>query len=381
MKKGFWITFSLLLLSLVVFGVFHFYGLSRVAQAGPVGNGKEPERGVPPVATIGEVRKEKPLPVVTVQTVMTANLSKTMELTGSVTPTRTARMASPGEGPVEVCAVRNCMVREGDLVKKGQVLLQIGRNSAAEAQLAAARQALKEQEMELQRVEQLVQGGAIAGSQLDTARSKYENARAQLAKAMESNEDYSVKAPWDGTVFKVHVAEGDYVAPRTPLIEIFDRASMVVQFAIPEAESTQVREEMPVQVRFDAHPGKTFKGKIVRVYPQLDERMRTRSVEAAMIDPVSLIPGMFSRIQVFLAQISDAVIVPAEAVRVTPDGERAVFVIQDDKAQRRKVQTGIEEAGRVQIVSGIHPGERVIVAGNENLKDGAQIQARGSEKS
>lgn len=321
----------------------------------------------------------KPLPVVKVETVRAATLSKTMALTGSVAPSRTARMASPAEGPVEVCETQNCMVREGDRVTQGQVLMQIGRKKAAEAQLAAARQVLNEQEAEFRRLEQLVRAGAIPGSELDAARSRCETARAELTKIRESNEDYVVKAPWDGVVFRVHVTEGDYVAPRMPLIEIFDPESLVVKLAVPEAQSTEVNEGTPVRVQLDAHVGGTFTGKISRVYPQLDERMRTRTVEAALDDPVDLIPGMFARVEVILARYPDAVTVPAEALRVNAAGEKTVFVLHNGKALGRKVQTGIEEAGRVQITTGVQAGDRVVVAGNETLTDGAAVKAQGEK--
>jgi membrane fusion protein (multidrug efflux system) len=118
-----------------------------------------------------------------------------------------------------------------------------------------------------------------------------------------------------------------------------------------------------------------LKGNISRVYPQLDERMRTRTVEVALSDPVELIPGMFARIQVILDSIHDAVIVPVEAVQITPGGEKTAYVFQDGKALRRKVQTGIEETNQIQILQGIQPGEQVIVMGNEKLKDGSPVRA------
>jgi membrane fusion protein (multidrug efflux system) len=266
------------------------------------------------------------------------------------------------------------MVRAGDEVDKGPVLLRLSRNKAARAQLAAAAQALKEQETELQRIAQLVQGGAIPGSELDGARSAHENARAQYAKAMESTEDYSLTAPWNGIVAKVYVTEGDYVAPRTPLIEIFDPASLVVRSAIPETISTEVREDMPVEVQLDAYPGTLFQGTLSRIFPQLDEHTHTRTVEVTLIDPVDLIPGMFARIEVVLARISDAITVPDNCLVATPEGGFTAFVVEDGKAVRRKLDTGMEINGRVQILSGLRTGDRLVVAGLEKLKDGAVVK-------
>lgn len=369
MKKSLmFIAVMAVLMSLIGFGIIQ----SRTAEETikSVIDGK----GVPSATASPGVPQPKPLPTVRVETVTPQTLTRTMALTGEVAPTRTARLASPGEGPVATCAVSSCMVREGDWVEKGQALLQISRNKSAQAQLAAAAQALKEQEKELQRITQLVEGGAVPGAQLDAARSKCENARAQLAKAEESAGDYQVVAPWSGIVSKVFVTEGDYVAPRTPLIEMFDPASLVVRFAVAETQSTEIRKGMPVQIQLDAHPGKTFPGTISRVYPGLNEKTRTRTVEALLTEPVALLPGMFARIEVVLARIPDALTVPAYSLVPTSDGGYAAFVVADGKAMRRKLSLGMEIDGRVHVLSGLQAGDRVIVAGQEKLKDGAMVK-------
>jgi len=319
----------------------------------------------------GGAPKGKPLPLVAIQKVEAAPLSRTLELTGTATPTRQARLASPGEGPIQ-----NCRVREGDQVKRGERLVTIGRSGAAAAQVTASAESVKEQQAELNRTKILVQSGAVPGSQLDTARAKYEGARALLAKARELAGDYSVAAPWDGVVSKVLVKDGDFVAPRAPLVEMYDPASLVIRFAVPEAQSTEVSKGMQVTVHLDAHPDKDFQGKISRVYPDLDTRSRTRTVEAGLDYPIFLIPGMFARLKLILQTAAGAVTVPTDAVLVLPNGEKVAFVFKDGKAQRRMVQTGVEAGGRVQVISGLQPGETVVTAGNEKLKDGMEVKVQ-----
>lgn len=246
--------------------------------------------------------------------------------------------------------------------------------------MTAAAESVKEQEAELNRIKILVQSGAVPGSQLDTARAKYEGARALLAKAREQAGDYSVDAPWDGVVSKVLVKDGDYVAPRVHLVEMYDPQSLVIKFAVPEAEATQVFKGMPVKVQLDAYAGKEFPGKVSRVYPELDSRMRTRTVEATLDYEIKLIPGMFARLQLPLQTVTDAVVVPAETVLVAGSGERHAFVVQVGKAARRRVEIGIEAGGRVQIVKGIQPGELIVTAGDEKLKDGLEVKVQEGEK-
>jgi len=319
-----------------------------------------------------EAQKAKPLPMVAVQKAEVAPLSRTLELTGTATPTRQARLASPGEGPIQ-----NCRVREGDQAKRGERLVTIGRSGAAAAQVTASAESVKEQEAELNRTKILVQSGAVPGSQLDTARAKYEGARALLAKARESAGDYSVAAPWDGVVSKVLVKDGDFVAPRAPLVEMYDPSSLVIRLAVPEAQATEVFKGTPAIVQLDAYPGKTFEGKVSLVYPDLDTRMRSRTAEVKLDYPVALIPGMFARLQVVMETVAEAVAVPGDAVLVMPNGEKVAYVLKDGKAQRRVVKTGLEAGGQVQIVSGVQLGETVVTAGNEKLKDGMEVKVQG----
>jgi membrane fusion protein (multidrug efflux system) len=138
---------------------------------------------------------------------------------------------------------------------------------------------------------------------------------------------------------------------------------------------------MLVDVSLDAYPDHIMRGRVARVYPYLDPRLRTRTIEVVPETPVGLLPGMFARLKVLLRTVNGAVVVPVEAVVITPDGQRVVFVTEDGKAIRRPVETGIEEGDRIEIIAGVRLGEKVIVAGNEKIKDGAAVSLSGEEKS
>jgi len=311
----------------------------------------------------------KSLPVVSVTAVSSGTISRTIELDGTVEAEKLARISSPAEGPIG-----DCRVREGDHVTKGQQILCIGRDKTISALLSAAQADLTKEKDELERVTKLVENGAIPGDQLEIARSKYENAKAQLAKAEESRGDYWILAPFSGIVSKVMVVQGNYVAPRTPLIEIFDPASLVVRFSVPEADSQSVRIGQTLSVRLDAYPGKIFPARICHVYPTLDASTRTRLVEVTLLENISMIPGLFARIRMDVQTHENAVLVPAEAVMVNAKGDHVAYVIEEGKAVARKVSTGIEAGSTIEILSGVKPGEQIVVAGNEKLKDGMAVK-------
>jgi len=275
-----------------------------------------------------------------------------------------------------------------------------------------AEQSAEFEQADLKRVTQLVQKGILASEDLEKARVKQVAAEAKVKSARRQlemlEEGYTrtaiavqeaavkeaaahlelaqarlnecvITAPFAGTITKVFVRKGDMAfmpkaASAAPLLEMADLSSLVVRCAVPEANAAEVRQGMKAQVRLDALRGKTLPAEVTRVFPQLDGRMRTRTIELVLQDNVQPAPGMFGRVRLILASAPDAVTVPVQAVIVAPTGASVAFVAADGKAAQRKVQTGIEEGGRVQILSGLKPGEKVIVSGQEKLKDGAEIR-------
>ena len=156
-------------------------------------------KGTGPAKVEAEGQQPKrPKPLVATQPVQKGEIASILELTGSVEATRVARLASPAEGPIS-----NCRIREGDAVKEGDKLLSIGRKKATEALLMSAQQDLKHEAEEMTRIEQLVESGAIPKDQLELERAKHARMVAQLEKVKENSEDYDIAAPWDGIISKV----------------------------------------------------------------------------------------------------------------------------------------------------------------------------------
>ncbi len=321
-----------------------------------------------------QARSEKPHPKVKIALVEVKSLTERLELTGSIEPTRFARMASPVEGPVIACPVR-----EGDRVRVGQLLARLGRAKGDDAMAASAKAELDREELELGRIEKLVKTGALPGEELDKARVKVSEAQAKLARAMERLGDYRVSAPWAGVVSKVHVAAGDFMSARATLVELFDPASLVLRFAVPEDSAARVRDGASITVTLDAHPDLAFAAKVIRIFPDIDRRAHTRTVEGNIEGDVELIPGMFARLHLTLASAPEALTVPIESV-VRRNAKPVVFVIasegtaQQGTAQQRPVKLGMEDGGRVQIIAGVEKGEPVAIAGHTRLRDGVKVR-------
>jgi membrane fusion protein (multidrug efflux system) len=381
-----------------------------------------------------EQGQQKKPPLVEVAPVRQASITRTLELTGEVVATDAVVIAATKDGPIAYCPWRegdevhagerlveiNREVHRAE-VKAAQATLAVAKArlddltagarpeeiQKAEADVRRRQASLEEARKGYERQAELIRQDFTSQQSVDQACERMEVAEAELAAAQETLRmlkagptatelavqaaavqeaaarlelaqahlaECVITAPFDGTITKVHVRPGDLASAKSPLVEMFAPSSLVVRFAVPEAEAAAVRQDMGITVTLDAFRGKAYEGKIARVYPELDRRMRTRTVEVELTDQAALVPGMFARAQLALQTVNDAVVVPADAVIATPKGGRVAYVIEDGKAVQRKVVTGIEEGAKVQIVSGLKPGETLVVAGNEKLKDGVAVR-------
>lgn len=316
----------------------------------------------------------KPLPLVHTAVVRQQTLVKTGRYTGSIEPVKTARMASPAEGPVVLCAVR-----EGDWVKADDLLAQVGRRNIVTAALAAAQEELSRQQSEYRRVETLVKSGSLPGEQLDEVRSDVKKAEAQVAAMETGAADYEIHAPWPGLVSKVWIAEGDYVVPRAPLVELYDPDSLVVRFAVPEQHALAVRRGATVQVALDAHPARQLTAQITRIYAELERTTRTITVEAELNEKLELLSGMFARVDVPVRRLEQAVTVPQSALRLLPDGSAILWRLKEGTVQPVKVSVLLEVDGLIAIQGDIQPGDAVVIRGNESLKAGEKVKIEKSK--
>ncbi len=388
----------------------------------------------------GAVQPQKKAPLVQAELVSAGRIERAIDLTGEVVPIESIQISSTVEGPIGYCPWREGdRVESGQKLIEIDREMYRAEVKAAEAALAVARAKLDDlkagtrpeeiekarqsvleaeqsaayEKADFDRIAQLVETGALPGEDLEKARVKRTAAEAKLNAARQQFEmleagftrtaiavqqaavkeaeakldlakarlnECVMAAPFAGTITRVLVRQGDMAIMKAPLLQMANLESLVVRCAVPEGQSGAVKQGMQAEVRLDALPGATLPAEVVRVYPELDPRMRTRTIEISVKDNANLAPGMFGRVRLILESVDEAVTIPVQAVLVTPTGARVAFVAADGKAVQRKVETGIEESGRVQILSGLKPGENVIIAGQEKLKDGAEIRLPGSPK-
>lgn len=207
---------------------------------------------------------------------------------------------------------------------------------------------------------------AAAKAQMQAAKAHYESAEAQLS--------YSeVRSPIAGVVADRPLYVGEMASSGTALFTIVDISKVIARANVPvqEAAAMQVGQAAAI-----AGPGATLHGKVIVVSPAVDPSTTTVEVWAEAPNPGERIkPGETARVSVDVGSEMHAVVVPAAALLASDEGGDMVMIAgPDGHAHESKVQTGIRNGDQVQIVSGVKPGQRVIVEGGIGLPNGAPIK-------
>ncbi len=347
----------------------------------PAAPGAEPAKAAPAVleftaADVYDVRPEA--------------LPRTLALTGTMTPLVEATVKAKVAGElVEV------PVREGQSVKKGQVLARIdqtevqARVAAREADVAAARAQLVWAEKNRNQQKALLEKAFISQSAFDNVQSNYDvaaaklrAAEADLVVAKKSLGDSVLVAPFSGVVAERHAQAGERVALDAKVVTVVDLARMELEAAIPAAAIGQARVGQQVQFRVDGFGDRAFEGRIERINPATTAGSRSISVYAVIENPdQNLRKGMFAQGALMLGTIADALVIPVAAVREEA-GTSSVYALVDGVVRRKPVKTGpADAAGRVQVLEGLAPGDRIVRSNLGSLREGAAARVAAAAAS
>ena len=238
-------------------------------------------------------------------------------------------------------------------------------------------------ETTLQRSSELAKRQFEARETVDQKQSQLDQAKAGIAKTEALIDQKLIRAPFSGQLGMRQVEVGQYLTPGARIVTLTDMSMLYVNFTLPSQMRSQISVGQRVNVTADAYPGRTFGAEITTVEPQVSADTRTMTIQATMKNPNnSLLPGMFVNAAVVLPPQPDVMTLPETAVEYTLYGD-SVYVIREDgkdatghpilKAVRTPVKTGERIGGKVEILQGIEPGERVIAAGQVKVQNGAQI--------
>lgn len=307
---------------------------------------------------------------VRVETIIPAPFEDKLYLTGQALAWERIDISSEGNGNLELQRVEI-----GQAVKKGEELFHID-TIAIQSELAQAKARLSLAQQELERMEGLRKSGVASPQALDQAETEELLAQATLRSLEVRLERSIVRAPIDGVISTLHKELGEYVDFGTPLCEIVQTDRLNAVIPVPERDIPRFAKGNEVTIRFDAFPGREFTGAIFRMQPTADLATRTFPVEIELPNPDGLLkPGMTARAEMVRERIEGAITVPLFAVRPM---ENQYFVVleKDGVAQVRQIIPGKLSGDRVHVVSGLQAGERLIVSGQRDLRDGAPVVVR-----
>lgn len=268
-------------------------------------------------------------------------------------------------------AVVAVLVRAGERVKAGQVLLRLDARAAEQQAAAAGAQAQAAQALqdaatkEFERQKQLFQKNYISEAALDRAESQYKTARAQAAAQLASagamrteSGFYTVKAPYDGVVSEVSVVLGDMALPGRPLVTVHDPAALRVVASVPQT-ATPSSDSKPLAEVPGLAPARILPLRW-QALPALDAATHTVQLRLDLPTGTAAAPGMFARVWLPGGAAGAArVVVPAKSV-VRRAELTAVYVIgADGRPLLRQVRLGTPNGDAVEVLAGLAAGERV----------------------
>jgi membrane fusion protein (multidrug efflux system) len=264
------------------------------------------------------------------------------------------------------------MFRDGERVKRGQVLVQLD-DAQARADVAEAEAAVTDSQAQFNRSRELLNTQVLSKAQYDQLEATLKADKARLAAAHARLEDTVIRAPFSGRVGLRRVSVGSLISPGAVITTLDDTSVIKLDFAVPENFVSSLREGLAVRAAAPAFPGRTFTGKVASIDSRVDMTTRSVTVRALLSnEDGALKPGMFLNV-VLANDERDALIIPEEAL--SPESERQyVFVVNDGKVERREVRIGGRRPGSVEIVGGLNVGEQVIVEGTQKVREGATVR-------
>jgi len=303
------------------------------------------------------------------------------------------------EVPGQVEAIR---FESGDQVRAGQPLLQLD-TEVDQADLRGLQASLELADIKLSRNAKLLRDRAVSQGDYDELSAALTQARAAVAAKQALIQKKTIRAPFDGQLGIRQVNLGQYLAEGSEIVALEALDPVFVDYKLPERDLSKLREGQPVEVRVTAYPDQVFTGRIQAISPAVDQVTRNAQVRAELRNPDGrLRPGMFAKVATLLPERDRVLTLPRRAVSFNTYGD-SVFVIQQASTDgageatgepttessqappsgeqpakltvaRKQIVTGGVRGDMVEVVSGLAEGDRVVLAGHQKLRNGAEVR-------
>jgi membrane fusion protein (multidrug efflux system) len=291
--------------------------------------------------------------------------------------------------PKKAGIIQKIFVKEGDQVKKGQILVQLDDVDArlqvnmSEARVKEAEASLETDRTTLARYQKLWETKVIPQQTYDdlTLKVKLDEARLALAKselnlAKQNLLDHRIVSPIDGVMNLKIAALGEHVnvAPKDEILKIVQMDPLEVEFYVPEHLGGAIHIGSKIQFTVKAFPEEKFLAILRFISSTADPATRNVKMKALVQNPsYRLKPGFFAEVSIQTGGNPSALIIP-ESSLFSQEGKFFIYIVQDGTAKRKEVETGVRFEGKVEVLKGIQKGEWVVTAGHEQLSEGVKVK-------
>ncbi|TVQ79514.1 MAG: efflux RND transporter periplasmic adaptor subunit [Phycisphaeraceae bacterium] len=259
-----------------------------------------------------------------------------------------------------------------DIVEDGDLLVRLDDRRAV-ADLRASHARRDRARLRFERTESAFGRGAVNQAELDDARTGLDESEAEAERAEAVLADHSIRAPFDGRITRRLISLGALVSPGDAVGILNTVDPIEVVFSVPENHLGILTPGLPVHATTPAYRDHSFEGRLAAIGVQVDPLSRAAEVFARIDNPDALLrPGQFMQVSLYIATRENAVIIPESALVV--EGARVeAFVIEDNKATRRRVRVQERFPGLVEIAEGIRAGDIVVTSGVQKLREGTPV--------
>ncbi len=263
--------------------------------------------------------------------------------------------------------ISRILVDVGDKVKAGQVVAEMDQTQLAQIELQ-----MKNNEIEYNRLKGLYEVGGLSKSDLDAIEMAYNVSKTQYKNLLENSK---LLSPIDGVITARNYDAGDMYAMSAPIYTVEQIVPVKLLVGISETDYSKVKKGDSVTIAADALPGKTFYGKVNKIYPTVDPATRTFTVEVVVDNKYSTLrPGMFARATVLFGVNNSVVIPDVAVVKQQGSGERFVYILNEDgTVNYQKVVLGRRMGAEYEVLEGIADGAKIVTGGQIRLKDGIKV--------
>ena len=331
---------------------------------------------------VAEKKNVKPVRTMTVA--LGSTISKSFN--GVVDAIKTAELGFRVSGEL-----KSVKIKEGDSVKKGQVLASLDQTDF-KISLSSAQAEFDRAKSEFDRAQSLIKQGAISRADFDKLKAQKSSAQAQLDSAKQNLKYTVLKAPFSGVIAKQYVSNFEKISSTEKFAAIQDLSAFEVKIDIPESVMITIKrdeEDQDVFAIFDGNQSRRYPLTFKEVSTRADEKTQTYSVKFVMDVPrdINLLPGMSAKVFAVESNkdgLNQDVYVPSHTVLEDSAG-RFVYVVNLDglllgKVARRSVVVGALNENGIQVVQGLEEGDQVITAGMSKVSPGLVVKLMGEVK-